>query len=163
MELGAVSPSAQQRSGLGPRYQETWQESLQVQFASTACEYPTRATDTSRACVPNVELPKSSMGRAARTEAINKCHRLPGPPPLCRSQDRSPETRLPARTVWSDRSGPFLGYPSNPALTTRPLLPSLLGYHAGRRPAQSRGFPRPAPGGVAAARCLLLPVCCSAA
>lgn len=35
--------------------------------------------------------------------------------------------------------------------------------HAGRRPAQSRGFPRPAPGGVAAARCLLLPVCCSAA
>lgn len=49
MELGAVSPSAQQRSGLGLRYQETWQESLQAQFARTACKYPTGATDASRA------------------------------------------------------------------------------------------------------------------
>lgn len=96
-----------------------------------------------------MELPKSSTGRAARTEAINKCHRLPGPPPLCRSQDSSPETRLTARTVWSDRSGPFLGCPSNPVLTWGHLPlrlpgprcpPSSVTMLAGGRP--SRGASR---------------------
>lgn len=54
------------------------------------------------------------MGRAARTGAINKCLRLPGPPPSCRSQDSSPKSRLPAQTVLS---GPFLGCPSKSILT----------------------------------------------
>lgn len=89
------------------------------------------------------------MGRAARTGAINKCLRLPGPPPSCRSQDSSPETRLSARTVLSDRSGPFLRCPSNPVLTWGHLPlplpgprcpPSPVTMLAGGRP--SRGAPR---------------------
>lgn len=66
-----------------------------------------------------------------------------------RSQDSSPEIRLPALTVLSDRSGPFLGCPSNPILTWGHLPlrlpgprcpPSPVTMLAGGRP--SLGAPR---------------------
>lgn len=97
-----------------------------------------------------MELPKSPTGRAARTEAINKCLRLPGPPPLCRSQDSSPETRLPARTLLSDRRKrprlsvkpyPHLGPP--PAPTARPSRPFLPGLPCWRAAGPVEGLPAP--------------------